>query len=265
MSAAGGKKRRAPLSLGAALVALLCLVPLAQGEPAQNGSLRVVVSGRLSPNRLPRTGVAPISVSVGGEISTTDASEVPQLRQIVIAINRHGRLDPAGLPLCRIAQIDPSTTRGARQACGPSLVGEGSFSANVKIPEQSPFPSKGKVLAFNGRYHGKPAILAHIYGTDPVPTSYVLPFLIGRGRGTFGTVLKASLPQVTGDWGFVTGVQMTLGRRFGYRGRSRTYLAAGCPAAPGFRSVFFPLLRSSFYFAGGKVLGTTITRECRVR
>jgi hypothetical protein len=76
-----------------------------------------------------------------------------------------------------------STTAEAISACRSSLVGTGTFSANVKLPEQSPFPSEGKVLAFNGRFKGRPAILAHIYGTRPVPTSYVLPFTISRGKG----------------------------------------------------------------------------------
>ena len=98
--------------------------------------------------------------------------------RIAIAINRNGRFDTTGLPVCRLEDIQPSTTANALAACRGALVGEGHFSANVKLPEQSPFPSAGKVLAFNGRLHGKPAILAHIYGTQPAPTSTVLPFLI---------------------------------------------------------------------------------------
>ena len=31
--------------------------------------------------------------------------------------------------------------------------------------------AEGKLYAFNGRWHGRPAILAHVYGTKPVPTS----------------------------------------------------------------------------------------------
>ena len=44
-------------------------------------------------------------------------------------------------------------------------VGIGFFSANVLLREQSPFPSRGKILAFNGEVLGHPVIFGHIYGT----------------------------------------------------------------------------------------------------
>lgn len=223
------------------------------------------MSGKLSPKRLPRDRPAPIAVSVGGKITATTPDGPPQLRKMEIAINRNGRLTSSGLPLCPITEIDPSTTPEALAACRSALIGSGSFAANVKLPQQSPFPSEGKILAFNGLLHGQPAILAHIYGTKPIPTSYVLPFLISSGKGTFGTVLSASLPHVTGDWGYVTGVSMTLGRRFSSHGHRRSYLSAGCPAPPGFRGTLFPLVRTSFAFAGGKTVHTTLTRKCSVR
>lgn len=248
-----------------ALLALAApLSPLASGEVTQKGNVRVSVQGKLTPQSLPRDGVAPISVSVSGRIGATGSAGPPQLRKIAIAINRHGRLSSRGLPLCRIGHIDPSTTSEALSSCGSSLIGAGSFSANVKLPEQSPFPSHGRVVAFNGRLRGRPAILAHIYGTKPVPTSYVLPFLVRSSRGTFGTVLEASLPKITGDWGYVTGIAMTLERRFSFRGKQRSFLNAGCPAPAGFKSVIFPLLRTSFGFDGGLNLTDTLTRSCRV-
>ena len=253
----------AALLAAAALAGLFCT--LASAEVSQKDGVRVSVTGRMSPTRLPRTVAAPISVSVAGQITPTVPGGLPQLQQMTIAINSHGRLDAHGLPRCRLGQIDPSTTTEALAACRSSLIGEGSFSANVKLPEQSPFPSQGKVLAFNGRLRGRPAILAHIYGTKPVPTSIVLPFTVKGAHGTYGTILQASLPQVTGEWGYVTGIAMTLGRSFSYRGKPRSYLVAGCPAPPGFPGAVFPLARTSFAFAGGLSLTSTLNRSCKVR
>jgi len=240
-------------------------VPLTSAEVTQKQGVRVSVQGSIKPNTLPRTGSAPVAVSFGGDIGATSPSGPPQLRGLSIAINRHGRLDTRGLPRCRLGHIDPSTTREAISACRSSLIGEGSFAANVKLPEQSPFPSHGKILAFNGRLRGQPAVFAHIYGTRPVPTSVVLPFVITRTKGTFGTLLSAELPQVTGDWGYVTGLNMTLKRQFSVGGKKRSYLSAGCPAPEGFRQVIFPFARTSFSFDGGITLTTTLTRSCRVR
>jgi hypothetical protein len=130
----------------------------------------------------------------------------------------------------------------------------------------SAFPSTGKIVAFNGRWQGQPAILAHVYGPKPVPTSYTLPFVIGAvGHGTYGTTLSASLPRFTSKWGYVTGISLSLGRSFSSHGARRSYLSAGCPALKGFPGATFPLARASFSFGGHKPVEQTLTRSCGAR
>jgi hypothetical protein len=257
------RRRGLPLLAGT-LVGALALGGAAQAEVAQKGPVRVSVNAELAPTKLPRSGSAPVAVSFAGQIKPTSATATPQLTTLSLALNSYGRLSINGLPRCRLGHIDPSTTAEAMQACGSSLVGEGHFSADVRLPEQSPFPSEGKVLAFNGRYQGKPAIFAHIYGTDPVPTSYVLPFLIESTKGTYGTLLKASLPRVTGEWGFVTGISMKLDRTFTSNGKTHSYVSAGCPAPKGFPGASFPLAKTTFAFAGGLKLSSVLNRNCKV-
>lgn len=242
---------------------LLLLAAHAAAETKEEHGVRVSVDGKLLPKKLPRRGTAPVAVSVSGHIGSKHSAQPPQLETLTIAINRHGHLFSRGLPRCRMGRINPSTTREALAACRPALVGEGRFLANVRLPEQSPFPSNGKVLAFNGKLNGRPAIFAHIYGTDPLPTSYVLPFFVKSTPGTFGTVLETSLPNVTGEWGYVTGISMTLDRSFSYRGKRRSFLSAGCPAPPGFDIASFPLIRTSFGFEGGVSVTSTVNRVCR--
>ncbi len=227
--------------------------------------VQVSFDGKLTPHVLPRHGTAPVGIVVDASVGATGGDDPPQLRRIAIAINRNGHFTSQGLPTCRIDQIQPATTENALAACRRSLVGEGHFSANVKLPQQSPFPSSGKVLAFNGKINGKPAILAHIYGTEPAPTSTVLPFVLRKSRGTYGTTLEASLPQATGNWGYVTGLRMNLRRRFSYRGHTRSFLSAGCPAAPGFPSAAFPLAKTSFAFADSLTIKAVLTRICKAR
>lgn len=250
-------ERRAAALLTGALIALALIAAPGQAEVSQKRGVRVKVLGRLSPSSLPRHGSAPIAVSLSGRIGSYGSAGLPQLERMTIEINRAGRLGIGGIPRCPLNRIKPSTSRGALEACGSSLIGEGVFSADVRLPAQSPFPSLGKVLAFNGTVGGHPAILAHIYGTRPVPTSYVLPFRLRSARGPFGTALEASFPRVTGEWGFVTGLSL----RFA-RGR---FLSAGCPAPPGFDRVAFPLFRTSFAFAGGIALAGTLVKSCRAQ
>jgi hypothetical protein len=251
------------LVLTIAAAALLGAAVPAAGEVTQQGNLRVSFGGKIEPHRLPRRGKAPVSVALSGEIKTTDNSAPPQLRTISLAINRNGRLDYKGLPLCHIHQIQPASTAEAIEACPGAIVGEGVFEANVALPEQSPFPSNGKVIAFNGVLHGRHVVFAHVYGTEPLPQSEVLPFELKRTSGTYATRLVAQLPQVAAEWGFVSGISLTLFRNFRYQGKPHSFLSAGCPAPEGFPGAVFSFARASFGFEDGSRLQSTLTRSCR--
>lgn len=239
------------------------------GSPAetiQRDGVRVTVKATIAPDRLPRHGAAPIHFSLATRIAAVDGSVPPQLRRIAVEINRNGHLDPSGLPVCSINAIQPSSTEGALAACRRSLVGQGRFTAKVLIDQQAPFPSDGKVLAFNGRWHGRPAILAHVFGRQPVPTSYTLPFVITTGRhGAYGTTLSASLPHFTSKWGYVTGITLNLGRSFRSHGARHSYLTAGCPAPRGLSTVLFPLSHATLGFPGYKPIEQTLSGQCTAR
>jgi hypothetical protein len=250
-------RARALALLVSAAVATSALTPLSSAEVSQKNGVRVAVNGALSPKRLPRKGSAPVAVSVKGEITAKSADVLPQLQHLTIAINSAGHLDVSGIPHCRINHINPSTNQEALAACKSSLVGEGSFSANVVLPEQSPFPSKGKLLAFNGQIGRKPAIFAHIYGTKPIPTSYVFAFKVKQQKGTYGTILETSFPKATGEWGYVTGIELNLNKK--------RFLTAGCPAPAGFTKASFPLMKTDFAFAGGLSLTNTLNRSCEAK
>lgn len=248
----------------AVVLVLSIAASTAVAEFAQRENLRVAFDGGIAPRALPRHGNAPVAVTLGGDITTTDGTAPPQLRTISLAINRNGRLDYRHLPACHYHQIQPASTKEAIEACPKSLVGEGQFRAKVVLPEQSPFPSAGRVIAFNGTLHGHPVIFAHIYGTAPLPQSQVLAFKIGHASGAYGTTLTAELPQVAAEWGYVSSVSLTLKRRFRYRGRSRSFVTASCPAPNGFTLANFALARASFGFEDGKVLSATLERSCKV-
>lgn len=251
------KAKSIAIAVGTALLLAATFIPLAAAEVSQKQGVKVTVKGSLSPTKLPRRGTAPVSVAVEGKIAAAaGAAAIPQLQHLEIAINRAGKLDLHGVPHCRINHINPSTNREALAACRSSLVGEGVFEANVVLPEQSPFPSKGKLLAFNGTIGRQPALFAHIYGTKPIPTSYVFAFKVKRSRGTFGTILETDFPKATGEWGYVTGISLELDKRF---------LTAGCPAPGGFSKAVFPLARTDFSFAGGLSLTNTLTRSCEAK
>jgi DNA-binding beta-propeller fold protein YncE len=241
------------------------LEPLNQAVVIQRAGIKVSLEGKLAPRKLPRHGSAPVRVAVGAKIAAAEGKDPPQLRTISIAINRYGRFDPSGLPICTERDIQPATNQNALVACKDSLVGVGSFSARVGLSQQAPFPSEGKMYAFNAKLGGKPAILAHVYGTSPVPTSFTFPFVLKETKGTYGTVLTAKLPQAAGNSGYISGLAMNLGRNFTFKGKRHSYLSASCPAPKGFSKAVFPLAHAGFFFKGGRRLGSTLVRSCDVR
>jgi hypothetical protein len=245
-------------------LAALSLASLARAEVVQNGAIRVKFEGELTPKALPRVGRAPVRVSVGATITPLRSTDPPKLKKISIAINSAGEFSPGALPVCTVRDIQPSTTQNALKACGNSLVGTGSFSAKILLPQEAAFPAGGKLYAFNGVYEGRPAILAHVYGTEPVPTSFTLPFEISRMKGELGTVLTASLAEATGKAGYITGLSLSFGGSAIPREGGRSYFTAGCPAPKGFGGAVFPFARASFEFDSGK-LTSTLVRNCKVR
>lgn len=247
------------------VVVLALLASYAQAELTARGDLFVKFNGGIAPNALPRDFRVPISVSVSGTVRTLSGDQPPALRRIAIAINRGGHLDTQGLPVCRRSQIEPSSTAEALAVCGPALVGGGHYTADVAFPEQSAFPSSGRILAFNAVIDGKRAILAHIYGRDPVPITRIVVFHIRESAGTFGTVLTGALPASINRYGYVKRIELNLHRDYTYRGRAHSYLSAACAAPPGFPGASFAFAHASMTFEGGRTLASTLTRSCRVR
>lgn len=247
-------------------LAVLAGAAVASAEVAQKGKLRVKVNAKLAPRTLPRKGTAPISVFFSGRISTTDESAPPQLKQMRIELNRNGRIDYSGLPVCRVKQIHPASSGRALAACRRSLVGKGTFLGDIVLAGQEPYPTKGRLLVFYGKRKGRPVLLGQIYSGKPFATSFVIPFEIKRIRkGLYGTALIAKLPRSLGSWGYVTAIEMTLSRRYFYRGKRHSFISAGCPAPKGFPGAVFTLARTSFRFAGGQKVGSSLTRSCGVR
>ncbi len=253
------------LGFVAAVVAFAACTSLAAAELTARGDLFVKFSGGIAPTALPRADRAPITVSISGTVRTLSGERPPALRQMAIAINRGGRIDTEGLPVCHRNQIEPSTTRLALARCGPALVGRGSFLADLAFPDQAAFPTRGRILAFNAVVDGKRAIFAHVYGPKPAPITRIIVFHISESRGTFGTVITGSLPASEIRYGYLKRISLSLHRTFDYRGQRRSYLSAACEAPPGFPGAVFPFAHVSMAFADGRSLASTLTRSCKVR
>jgi hypothetical protein len=255
--------------LTAAAIAALCL-PIAgaaaQRQIVQSGNVRVSFGGRLAPRALPRERPAPVTVHLDGSVTTVDGTRPPQLREIAVAVNRAGRLSTAGLPSCPASRLQQTSTEAALDLCRGALVGHGRFAVNVDVQGSSLIPAKGAVLVFNSSTRKGPGMVLHLYGTTPVKAAFVLPFAISRQpRGEFGTVFSAKIPTLASDLGYVTDIELTIGRRYRYAGETRSFLSASCAAPAGFPGAVYDLAKATFTFPEGKRLTSKLPGDCRVR
>jgi hypothetical protein len=243
----------------------LLLVGSAHGESERVGNLIVTFDGRFSPHALPRDREVPVTVDISGVLRTADGERPPPLRGMSFAVDRHGLLSTRGLPVCDPGQLESTSSDEALSRCRGALVGRGGFGANVDFPDLE-FPVEGRMLAFNTRARGRPAIALHIFGANPVKATFVLILHIHHpSKGTFGTVLSTRIPKLAADLGYVTDFSLTFGRRYRHRGEARSFISARCAAPPGFPGALFNFVRGSFTFANGKTVTTTLARDCVVR
>jgi hypothetical protein len=256
------RKRGWALAVG---VAAVLTAGLASAAVVQEGSLRLTVLSQVKPFKLPRHGTAPIAVFVSAHVGTRDGTTPPQLQRMTIDVNRHGLLDDTGLPACGLKRIKTASSARALKLCPTSVVGSGRFWASVVLPDQRPYPTRGRLLIFYGQQGGKPSLFAHIFTEVPFATSFVVDFAIRRvDKGPYGTELTTSLPKALGKWGFVDRIKLTLRRKFDYRGRQHSFFNAGCPAVAGADTAVFPLARASLAFADQAPIVLTVEKACRV-
>jgi hypothetical protein len=238
---------------------------LAQGDRIRSGDVRMSLTGRLSPRKLPRDRPAPVSAILTSRLSSADNKPLPRLRRIELVLHGRGLISTHGLPVCPRERLLNATSAEALVRCRGALVGRGRLEADVLVPHHPSLPTVARALAFNGRSHsGKLAVWVHVFSSRP-PTAFVLPFLAHPDELGGATALVARVPRSLGPWPRLSGLQMKLGRRYSYRGAKRSYLNASCPVPPRFTVGFFPFARATFSFSGGRRISDTLVRSCRVR
>jgi hypothetical protein len=149
--------------------------------------------------------------------------------------------------------------------CGEALIGTGYFTSHIDIPDQTPFPAFGRVLAFNTTIDDRQAIVVHVYGTTPASITTVLASTLSRtgpASGSFGPKLEIVMPKIGDDWGYVTSFSLTIHRRYRYHGRAMSVVRATCPAPPDLHRVPFKAARGTFELTDGQVLTRTVGGTC---
>jgi hypothetical protein len=249
--------------IGASLAGLA--VGIATAEQTGRDGVKAVFNASISPSRLSRNELEPVSVTLSGAVRSTDGSSPPPLGRIELAFGARGGLDTSGLARCPRARLRNATHRQALARCRSALVGRGTILTEVALNPLRPLLARAAALAFNASIARHPAVLVQAYSASP-PVSFVLPFRLRRlSGGAFGTLLRAPVAHVLGRWPRLRSFQITLGRRYRTGGRRHSYLNARCPLPPRFHSLSVPMARATYHFAPAPTMATAILRACRVR
>jgi hypothetical protein len=246
----------------AAVASVGALTGAARGERTQRGAVIVSLDGGLSPRKLPRTHLAPLAIHLSGEIRTADRSLLPRVTRIEIGLPVQGAVSTRGLPVCPARRLRNTKPPEALAVCGRALIGRGNLTAKVFLPEQGPFDIHARLLLFNSRVDGFRGVVLQAYSQQP-PIVVVLPFTLRHRPGTFGRVLVADLPRDLGPRPRLAEFEMTLSRRYRFRGHTRSYLNASCPIPPRLTAGFFTLARAAYTLSDGRQIAVEITRGCR--
>lgn len=214
-----------------AIVVLLVIAASAAAIRLTAGNIVVTTDGGFSPTTLPKKGFAPIKLHGYGKIGTDDGSLPPVLETLTIWFDKNGEVETEGLPKCTPAKLRATTTSQARKLCPGAIVGKGFGKAVVVFPEQPPIPAGSPITLFNAApKHGNPVVLAHAHLTVPGPTTFVVPIEIQKvNAGRYGFKTVAKIPKIAGGAGIPLYGQLTVNRKWTYKGKKLSFANAGCP------------------------------------
>lgn len=215
-----------------ALVALALAIAAATASALvlEAGDLVVNAEGGFAPTSLPKHEDAPIKIYGGGKASTKSGQLPPIVETLELEFDRHGHVETTGLETCTSGKLQSTTVPQARRACPNAIVGKGTGSAIVAFPEQKPIPISSPITLFNGpKKHGDDTILAHAYTTVPVPTTFIIPVVIEKvHHGVYGYRTKAKIPKIAGGAGHPISGNVTVDRKWTFRGKKYSYVNARC-------------------------------------
>jgi hypothetical protein len=241
----------------AGLVLIVVASALAKPHVIRAGNLFLRDNGGIFPSRLPRHTQTPISARIDAEIGTVDGTHPPAVQTLNIDFDKSIEVNAEGLPVCKQDQLVARSSVAARKACADAIVGSGEGEVEVAFPEQQPILAKGPVSLFNGGVHGATTLLfVHAYVNVPAPTAVIVTVKITRiNRGHYGIHTVSRIPAITGGAGSVTRFQLTIGRKFTYKGKRESYLTASCPTG-----IYYT--EGDILFADGSTLQGTHLLPC---
>jgi hypothetical protein len=242
--------------------ALLCCVLFAGAANAalvKIGNLVLTADGGFTPSSLPRNAYAPINFDGEANLKAVDGGVPPALQQLVLDFDRDGRLNTAGLPVCQPASLEEATPKQARNRCPGAIVGTGHASALISGEGLPLILTSSPVTFFNGpRLAGKPTVILHARTATPAVQTFVITIPIEKRGGRYRYRATIDLPPIAGGHGSLTHLDASIGKRYRFGGKERSYVSARC--GDGIFST-----HGRFTFTDGTIIDGSVEKACTVR
>lgn len=208
-------------------------IAMAAGEgpvTVTSGNIKLTFNGGFTPKALSKTTPTPIKLAAEGKIATLDGTHPPALKEFVVETDKNGSVTVAGLPTCRLSQLQSTDTSAAEAACKSAIIGTGQTSVQVQFPEQNPIAVHSKLVVFNGgEAGGVITFYIHAYFNAPITGAIVTTVKIKKiHNGRFGTEAIATIPKIAGGSGSVTSFNLAIEKKYTYKGKKISVLAAKC-------------------------------------
>lgn len=223
------------------------------------GNLVLTADGGFTPRTLPRHAFAPINFEGRANLRAVDGGVPAALQQLTIDFDRDGKLTTAGLPACSPSTLEGATPEEARNRCPGAIVGTGNVGALIGQPGQPPLPVSSLLTLFNGpRQGGLPTVILHARTTAPAVQTFVITVPIETRPGQFRYRASVVVPPIAEGHGSLTHLDVSVGKRYRFRGTKRSYAAARC-------SDGILHTHGRFSFADGTIIDGSVEKPCTVR
>ena len=242
-----------------AVVALAALAAAAgasgRGALVEIDNLVLRADGSFEPRKLPRNSFVPLEFEGHATIDSKDGTRPVPLRQLVVDFDHDGRISVRGLPTCPPARIANASSEEARRLCRSAIVGTGRVAAVISLSSGLIEPSSPLTI-FNGPpIEGRPSAVLHAHFTEPGTQTFAIPVPIERRSGEFRYRVSLDLPPIAGGLGSLSLIEVEIGRRYRFAGKSRSYVSARC-------SDNLLRTRGRFSFEDGTVIDGAVMKFC---
>jgi len=195
------------------------------------GNLDLTFNGGFTPKALSKTTPTPIKLNISGKIATVDGSHPPALKEFILETDKNGGVQVKGYPACTSGKLQSRDSKSAKAVCGNAILGEGQTDIQIQFPEQNPIPVKSPLLLINGGTKGgTTTFFVHAYITVPTPAAVVTTVKITKVKnGRYGIKSVASVPKIAGGSGSVLSFNLTVDKKYNYKGKQVSVLTAKCP------------------------------------